>query len=49
MATNPALDDALIVEAQAIGGGAAKKAAVTAALKERIQRRKQVRIRSLFG
>jgi len=48
VATDPATDDALIVEAQAIGGGA-RKAAVTEALKERIQRRKQVRIRSLFG
>ena len=44
MATNLALDDALIVEAQAIGGAATKKAAVTEALKEYIQRRKQVQI-----
>ena len=49
MATNLAIDDALIVEAQAIGGAATKKAAVTEALKEYIQRRKQVQILSLFG
>ncbi len=49
MATNLALDDALIVEAQAIGGTATKKAAVTEALKEYIQRRKQLQIISLFG
>ena len=49
MATNLALDDALIVEAQTIGGAATKKAAVTEALKEYIQRRKQIQIVSLFG
>ena len=49
MATHLAIDDALIVEAQTIGGGATKKAAVTEALKEYIQRRKQVQILSLFG
>ena len=49
MATNLAIDDALIVEAQTIGGAATKKAAVTEALKEYIQRRKQVQILSLFG
>ena len=49
MATNLALDDALIVEAQTIGGAATKKAAVTEALVEYIQRRKQIQIVSLFG
>lgn len=49
MATNLAIDDSLIVEAQAIGGAKTKKAAVTEALKEYIQRRKQVQIISLFG
>ena len=49
MATNLALDDALIVEAQTIGGAATKKAAVTEALEEYIQRRKQIQIVSLFG
>ncbi|MGA8830982.1 MAG: type II toxin-antitoxin system VapB family antitoxin [Desulfomonilaceae bacterium] len=49
MATNLAIDDQLIVEAQAIGGAKTKKAVVTEALKEYIQRRKQVQIISLFG
>jgi Arc/MetJ family transcription regulator len=49
MATNLAIDDALIVEAQTIGGAATKRAAVTEALEEYVQRRKQVRILSLFG
>lgn len=49
MATNLAIDDALIVEAQIIGGAATKKAAVTEALKEYIQRRRQLQIVSLFG
>jgi hypothetical protein len=49
MATNLAIDDELIIEAQAIGGARTKKAAVTEALKEYIQRRKQIQIISLFG
>jgi hypothetical protein len=49
MATNLAIDDKLIIEAQLIGGARTKKAAVTEALKEYIQRRKQVQITSLFG
>ena len=49
MATNLALDDNLITEAQSIGGAKTKKAAVTEALLEYIQRRKQVRITALFG
>lgn len=49
MATNLAIDDKLIIEAQAIGGAQTKKAVVTEALKEYIQRRKQVQIISLFG
>jgi hypothetical protein len=49
MATNLAIDDQLIVEAQTIGGNKTKKAAVTEALKEYIQRRKQQQITSLFG
>jgi Arc/MetJ family transcription regulator len=49
MATNLAIDDALIVEAQTIGGAATKKAAVTEALQEYIQRRKQIQIVALFG
>jgi len=49
MATNLAIDDKLITEAQTIGGAKTKKAAVTEALAEYIQRRKQIRITSLFG
>jgi hypothetical protein len=49
MATNLAIDDKLIVEAQAIGGKKTKKDVVTEALHEYIQRRKQLQITSLFG
>jgi Arc/MetJ family transcription regulator len=49
MPTNLALDDALIREAQEIGNHKTKKEAVTAALEEYIQRRKQLRILDLFG
>lgn len=49
MATNLAIDDGLIEEARQIGHHVTKKAAVTAALNEYIQRRKQVEILSLFG
>jgi len=49
MATNLAVDDNLISEAMIIGGCKTKKAAVTEALIEYIQRRKQIQITSLFG
>lgn len=49
MATNLALDDSLIAEAQKIGQHKTKKDAVTAALKEYIARKKQLRILDLFG
>ena len=49
MATNLAIDDKLIIEAQLIGGAKTKKAVVTEALKEYIQRRKQIQVTSLFG
>jgi len=49
MATNLALDDKLINEVQRIGKHKTKKAAVTDALKEYIQRRKQKKILALFG
>ena len=49
MATNLALDDRLIKEAQRLGGHKSKKAAVTAALDEYIRRRKQTQIIRLFG
>lgn len=49
MATNLALDDQLIAEAVSIGHHSSKKAAVTIALKEYIQRHKQMEIVDLFG
>jgi hypothetical protein len=49
MATNLALDDALIEEARQLGGERTKKAVVTQALVEYIQRRKQSKVIELFG
>ncbi len=49
MATNLALDDKLIHEALRVSGHRTKKAAVTHALEEFIQRRKQKAILDLFG
>lgn len=49
MATNLALDDELIREAQKISGHRTKKAVVTEALREYIQRRKQLEIINLFS
>jgi hypothetical protein len=49
MPTNLALDDGLIAEALRIGRHATKKAAVTAALQEYIDRRKQMEILSMVG
>jgi hypothetical protein len=49
MATNLALDDSLIEEARRAGKHKTKKDAVTAALAEYIQRRKQVRVLEAFG
>jgi Arc/MetJ family transcription regulator len=49
MATNLAIDDQLIEEARRVGGQRTKKAAVTEALEEYIQRRKQAKILELFG
>ena len=49
VATNLAIDDKLIEEARRIGGESTKKAAVTQALIEYIQRRKQARVVELFG
>jgi Arc/MetJ family transcription regulator len=48
MATNLAIDDGLLNEAQKIGGLGTKKATVTQALQEFIQRRKQMKIVDLF-
>lgn len=49
MATNLALDNDLIEKARKIGKHKTKKAVVTEALEEYIQRRKQMEIIDLFG
>ena len=49
MPSNLDLDDRLLEEARRIGGQRTKKAAVTEALQEYIQRRKQVKLIRLFG
>ena len=49
MPTNLALDDSLIEEARRVGHHTTKKEAVTAALKEYVQRRRQQRILDLAG
>lgn len=49
MATNLALDPALIEHALAVSGESTKKAVVTLALKEFIARREQRRIADLLG
>jgi hypothetical protein len=49
MPTNLAIDEELLAEAQQIGGQPTKKATVNEALREYIQRRKQLEIVSLFG
>jgi Bacterial antitoxin of type II TA system, VapB len=49
MPTNLAIYDRLIEQARKLGRHRTKKDAVTAALDEYVQRRKQQRILSLFG
>lgn len=49
MATNLAIDQKLLVEAQKISGHKTKKETVNEALREYIQRRKQTEITQLFG
>ncbi len=49
MPTNLAIDDELLEEALELGGLRTKKATVNEALKEYIQRRKQLKILDLFG
>lgn len=49
MPTNLAIDDELLEEALRVGGHRTKKATVTEALQEYIQRRKQAEILTLFG
>ncbi len=49
MATNLALNNTLLIEAQKIGGFKTKKDTVNTALLEFIQRHKQLEIVKLFG
>jgi Arc/MetJ family transcription regulator len=49
MATNLAIDDRLLEEALELGGHKTKKDTVNEALREYIQRRKQLEILDLFG
>lgn len=49
MPTNLAISDELLGEALLLGGHRTKKATVNEALKEYIQRRKQLKILDLFG
>ena len=49
MATNLAIDDKLIIEAQHLEHHRSKKEAVNEALKEYILRRKQKKIINMFG
>jgi len=49
MATNLAVDDELIEEAKTIGHHRTKKGAVTEALQEYIQRKKQIKIINIFN
>jgi Arc/MetJ family transcription regulator len=49
VATNLAIDDRLIDEARQVGNHKTKREAVTAALKEYIDRRKQLEILKLAG
>ena len=49
MASNLALDDALVEEAKELGGHRTKRDAVNAALAEYVARRQRLRILELFG
>ena len=49
MATNLALDDALVAEALKLGGRRTKRETVTEALQEYVQRRRQQRVLDAFG
>lgn len=49
MPTNLAIDDNLIEEARSVGHHRTKKAAVTDALQEYIQRRKQLQVLNMFS
>ncbi len=49
MATNPAIDDALILQALKLAGHKTKKEAVNTALREYIAHKKQAGIIDMFG
>ena len=49
MATNLAIDDELLVEAEKIGNHTTKKSTVTEALQEYIARRKRLKALDAFG
>ncbi|WPD23547.1 MAG: type II toxin-antitoxin system VapB family antitoxin [Candidatus Electrothrix aestuarii] len=49
MATNLAIDDWLIEEAKALGKHRTKKGAVIEALQEYIQKRRQMKVMSIFN
>ncbi len=49
MATNLAIDDELLIEALRVGGLKTKKDTVNLALKEFVDRRKQLEIINIFG
>jgi Arc/MetJ family transcription regulator len=49
MATNLAIDDSLLEQARVVGGLRTKKAVVTQALVEYIQKRQQLKVLDLFG
>lgn len=49
MATNLEIEPALLEEAMAVGGHRTKRAAVTEALREYVERRNQLRVIELFG
>ena len=49
MASNLAIDEELLVIAKKIGGHKSKKDTVNTALKEYIQRRKQMEISDIYG
>lgn len=49
MATNLAIDDKLILKAVKVGKHKTKREAVTAALKDYIARKNQLKVISLFG
>jgi Arc/MetJ family transcription regulator len=49
MPSNLAIDDELLEEALRVGGHRTKKATVNEALREYVQRRKQLEVLELFG